>query len=99
PLLAAIEVNPGGHKIEVSREGYRTFREQLVATPGGARTVDAKLESLVKVQLVEVERKEKPTPVYKRWWLWTAVGAVVAAGAITGGVLGSQTPPVSGAFA
>jgi hypothetical protein len=47
-------------------------------------------------EVVEVEKK---VPVYKRWWLWTLVGAVVVAGAVTGGVLGSQQPPVDGPFA
>ena len=32
------------------------------------------------------------TPVYKKWWLWTAVG-VVAAGAITAGVIVGTRPP------
>ena len=32
---------------------------------------------------------EEDTPVYKKWWLWTAVG-VVAAGAITGIVLATR---------
>lgn len=31
-------------------------------------------------------------PVYKRWWLWTAVGVVVAAGAVGLGVGLSQAP-------
>jgi hypothetical protein len=97
PLGAAVEMNPGGHEIVITHEGYRTFRERVVATPGGARNVQARLESLVKI--VEVERKVPPTPVYKRWWLWTLVGAVVVAGAVTGGVLGSREPPVSGPFA
>ena len=30
------------------------------------------------------------TPLYKRWWLWTIVGGVVAAGAVTGAVLGTR---------
>jgi hypothetical protein len=31
-------------------------------------------------------------PAYKRWWVWVSVSAaaLVAAGAITGGVLGAQ---------
>lgn len=36
------------------------------------------------------------TPVWKRWWLWTAVGVVVAGGVATGLVLGLRdggTPP------
>ncbi len=32
-------------------------------------------------------------PLYKRWWLWTAVaGAAVTAAVITGGVVASQSP-------
>jgi hypothetical protein len=29
-------------------------------------------------------------PAYKAWWLWTSVGAVVAAGAVTGIVIATQ---------
>ena len=28
-------------------------------------------------------------PLYRRWWLWTIVGAVVAQGAVTGAILGT----------
>jgi hypothetical protein len=102
PLEGPLELNPGGHKIEVSAEGYRTWRGTAVAAPGKESVVDAQLESMVKVQVVkevvEVERRKK-VPVYKQWWLWTAVGLVVAAGAITAGVLGSQEPPIDGPHA
>jgi hypothetical protein len=37
---------------------------------------------------------EKKVPVYKRWWLWTTVGAVVVAGVGIGlGVGLSQSAP------
>jgi tetratricopeptide (TPR) repeat protein len=97
PLPAPIEVNPGGHRVTVTREGYRTWRGSFVAAPGAPVTVTAPLESLIKV--VEVEKKAPPVPVYKRWWLWTAVGVVLVAGAVTAGVVGSQVPPVDGPFA
>jgi len=100
PIADPIEVNPGAHMIIITHEGHRTWRKPFVAAPGADLTVTANLESLVKVvvrkELVEVERK---VPVYKRWWLWTLVGAVVVAGAVTGGVLGAQQPPVDGPFA
>jgi tetratricopeptide (TPR) repeat protein len=101
PLAGPIEVNPGAHNIVVAHEGYKTFRKNLVASPGRLDQLKVAQESLVKVvkQVVEVERKEKQVPVYKKWWLWTAIGAVVAAGVVTGAVLGSQQPPVSGDFA
>jgi tetratricopeptide (TPR) repeat protein len=101
PFQNAFEVNPGGHKVVVSAEGHRTWKGPFVAAPGGEVMVDAKLESLVKVQVVRqvVEVEKPPTPVYKRWYIWTLVGAVVAAGVVTGAVLGSQVPPVEGPFA
>ena len=27
---------------------------------------------------------DRPTPVYKKWWLWTIVGGVVVAGVVVG---------------
>jgi tetratricopeptide (TPR) repeat protein len=39
------------------------------------------------LNLAEVHQPA-PAPVYTRWWFWTGVGAVVAAGAVTAVVLG-----------
>jgi tetratricopeptide (TPR) repeat protein len=99
PLDAPIDVNPGTHAVEVAHEGYSTWRANVVGMPGAVTPVDARPASLVKIVRVEVERAPAP-PLYKRWWLWTAVGAVVAAGAVTGGVLGARgandvPPPVA----
>src|SRR5688572_29785855 len=97
PLPEPIEVNPGAHNVIASHEGHKTWKGPFVAAPGAPVTVNARLESLVKVTVVkEVVEVERKVPVYKRWWLWTLVGAVVVAGAVTGGVLGSQQPPVDG---
>jgi tetratricopeptide (TPR) repeat protein len=38
-----------------------------------------------------VQSKPARRPVYKQWWLWTAVGVVVAAGVTTGVVLGTRS--------
>jgi tetratricopeptide (TPR) repeat protein len=40
--------------------------------------------------LVAVE-SQAPKPIYKRWWFWTIVGGVVAAGVVTGVVVGTQS--------
>jgi len=85
---APIELNPGRHAVTVSADGYTTFRASPDITLGGLTTIDAKLEERVK--LVRVETRERATPVYRRWWLWTAVGAVAAAGVVTGAVLGAR---------
>ncbi len=33
---------------------------------------------------------KRETPIYKKWWLWTAVGAVVAGGVVTAAVLATR---------
>ena len=87
PLAAPrIEVNPGTHSIEIAAEGYATFRRTLKLERAQTEKIDAQMVSLVKV----IHEPEKRVPVYKRWYLWTALGLVVVAGAVTGGVLGAR---------
>ncbi len=81
-----IEINPGTHTLEIAAEGYSTFRQTLELRRAQVEKIDAQLVSLVKI----IHVPEKRVPVYKRWYLWTAVGLVVAAGAVTGGVLGAR---------
>jgi len=38
--------------------------------------------------------QESP-PVYKRWWFWTGIGAVVAGGVVTGVLLSKKSAPKS----
>jgi tetratricopeptide (TPR) repeat protein len=98
PLAEPTLVNPGGHDIEVAREGFATWRTKVVASPGQLTQVAADPKSMVKIVRVEVERKS--TPIYKKWWLWTAVAVVVVAAAgATAGVLASKDDGVSGPHA
>jgi tetratricopeptide (TPR) repeat protein len=39
----------------------------------------------------KTDHDQRPTPIYKKWWLWTAVGAVVAGGVVVAVVLSTQT--------
>jgi hypothetical protein len=83
----AMTVNPGRHDVELQHEGYANFKQTITVPVGGTFTVEAKQVDLVKVVRVEVPQKDR-TPVYKKWWLWTAVGgAVVVAGVVTAVVL------------
>ena len=41
-------------------------------------------------QAVEAEPPARATPIYKKWWLWTAVGVVVAGGVVVAVVLTTQ---------
>ena len=40
------------------------------------------------------EPQESP-PIYKRWWFWTGIGAVVAGGVVTGVLLSKKSAPKS----
>lgn len=42
--------------------------------------------------LIVAEPPRRPAPVYKKWWLWTAVGAVAAAGVGVGLGVGLSRP-------
>jgi tetratricopeptide (TPR) repeat protein len=81
-----LELNPGTHKIEIAAEGYATYRQAVKLERSQRGEMNAALVSLVRV----IRVPEKFVPVYKRWYLWTAVGIVVAAGVVTGAVLGAR---------
>jgi tetratricopeptide (TPR) repeat protein len=90
PLAAPLLLNPGRHAISVSRERYATFRRSIDVPVGG--TVYVEVQQVEAVKVVTVAAAPAPAladrPLYKRWWLWTAVaGAVVAAGVVTAVVL------------
>ncbi|MDB4965735.1 MAG: hypothetical protein JWN44_1424 [Myxococcales bacterium] len=93
PLPTALVVNPGRHQLEISHEGYATFRTGVDVGVGGSTTVAAKQPDNVKVvTITQPGVREKDKPIYKKWWLWTAVGgAVLAAGVITAVVVTSSS--------
>jgi PEGA domain len=84
---APVEIQrPGGsYAITMSKPGFVTYRGKLSVQPGEQARLNATLD-------------EKKTPVYRKWWFWTAA-AVVVAGASVGTYLGAraaQTPAVDG---
>src|SRR5262245_1514057 len=89
--VAMVELNPGPHAIEVSKEGYATWRSTVTVRSATEETIQAEPKSLVKVIRVEVPQKADK-PVYKKGWFWaTMVGvAVVVAGGVTAAVLLTQ---------
>ena len=44
----------------------------------------------VKEPVETVEEPGSSTPVYKKWWFWTAVGVVAVGGATTAGVVAAN---------
>jgi tetratricopeptide (TPR) repeat protein len=85
--LPALTVNPGHHAIELQHEGYANFKAGVDVPVGGAAALEAKQVELVKVVRVEVPER---APLYKKWWLWTAVGGVLVAGGVVTAVLLTQ---------
>jgi tetratricopeptide (TPR) repeat protein len=94
PLAAPLVVNPGRHQLAVAHEGYATFKSSLDVGVGGTVTVAVKQIEAVKVVTVAGPggTRAPDKPIYKKWWLWAAVGgAVVVAGVITAVVVSSDS--------
>jgi hypothetical protein len=72
----------GSHVLEVRADGYRGTVRDLVVNDATPRRMDVVLEPLERA--VPSEAK----PLRRKWWFWTTLGAVVAAGVTTGLVLG-----------
>jgi hypothetical protein len=103
PLKEPVVLDQGEHRFIVRKKGYENF-ERLVSVRSGEKiTVDAELRPVpvvaptVSAPVAAVlvapapapERDEAPA-IYKRWWFWTAVGAVVITGVVVGLAASSQ---------
>jgi len=60
-------VSPGKHTILLSRPGYYDLETTMVVNPGERKELTLTLES---------------KPITSRWWFWTGIVAIVAAGVI-----------------
>jgi tetratricopeptide (TPR) repeat protein len=98
---APLRVSPGSHTVGVELEGYQPARRAVEAPAGETVALTLTLEekpSPAALLAVAAPTRDAPPkrPLYRRWWLWAAVGGVVAAGIIsTAVVLGpsSHTRP------
>lgn len=82
PLNASEPFPSGQLTVRVVKDGYFDWQSDVFVQPGEA--------NLVWAELVEM-----PDPWYKRWWVWTAVGAVVAGSVVAGVALGQSGNPNS----
>lgn len=111
----AAPADPGEHTVEIRAAGAAVDRRQVVLVAGDSKTITfdlaprvatpAQAASTVAATTSNVRVDSSEQPLYKKWWLWTAVGAVVVAGVLTavlasGGeeledpVSGDTVPPV-----
>jgi Tetratricopeptide repeat len=90
PRMAGIPVMPGARRVVAERLGYARRSERVTLAAGEHRRIEwmlalsatpAPAQSPAIAATARTDRKG--APVYKKWWLWTAVG-VVAAGAAVG---------------
>jgi hypothetical protein len=76
---------PGPHKVVVGADGYDDAELSVVLEAGQRRPVDVPLQP--------------STPLYKRWWFWTAIGAAVATGVGFGIAYSTEGPAGTGDIA
>jgi tetratricopeptide (TPR) repeat protein len=85
---AVMRLDVGDHVIEVRAEGYLAERRAVRVQGGQQQRLDVTLSKVALSSAPPISQdRRSEQPVYKRWWLWTVVGVVVA-GAVTGLAIG-----------
>jgi hypothetical protein len=107
PIRHRIYLSPGRHRLRVTEETRVLYSREVDLRPGQHFWV--RLDRIAATQAPDEARiggdavapAPRSKPLYKKWWFWTLVGAVVAgtavgivAGTSAGGMTGS--PAVSG---
>jgi hypothetical protein len=77
-----LSLRAGAHSLRVDHEGYEPVRTQVVLRVGERKELDLELT--------------KPSPVYAKWWFWTAVGVVAVSATVTVIALTTEKSPDSG---
>jgi len=101
PLPHRLYMDPGSHWISVKKDGFRLSKRDLVLAAGEHQQITVTLEP-IRTSLVPAAALPRPVkqplppgpevsdPFYKKWWFWTAVGAVVL-GSAAASVAATQT--------
>ena len=77
---------PGIHRVVIVRPGYVTYETQVATHPGEDLRITGNLAP-------------QTTPITKKWWFWTAIGATVAAAAVVSyAVVKSSEEPAQAPF-
>lgn len=77
-------VSPGSHRVRLSLDGHLPLDTTLVLAAGEVRTARLLLTP--------------ETPLWKRWYFWVGVVAIVAAGVTTGIALTTERAPLGGSL-
>ena len=79
---------PAEISVSVSKKGFYPFQKRVRLESGKLSTVKVVLLEAIKPKVVvkvKVKIKHAP-PIWKKWWLWTAVGAVASGTALALGL-------------
>lgn len=94
-----LALSVGNHALDAQAEGYLPLRRNLEVIGGAEQELDLVLQAREIDSATENSRQTTPrseaAPVYKKWWLWTTVVAVVAGGVAAGLVLSLREPKPS----
>jgi hypothetical protein len=75
----------GDHTFEFRATGRASERRTIKVEGRQAQSLRISLAKLeTGAGFANGERPPNATPVYKRWWLWTSIGAVIVGGAVAG---------------
>jgi tetratricopeptide (TPR) repeat protein len=102
PLAQALTLDAGEHRFMVRKLSFEPFEKVVTLRRGDRLELAAALRPVVQtvappVAVVAPLPSEPPPenpPIYKRWWLWSAVGAAVVTGVVVALVInkGSEGP-------
>ena len=79
-----MHVSAGQHVLIATAEGHQTEKVTMTLALGDRREIELELR--------------KPPGLLSRWWFWTGIGVVVAAGAATAVALNIERDPQRGTF-
>lgn len=82
PLDRVFLFDPGKVTVSVTKKGYYPFQKVLSLASGAKTDVKVVLLQAIKPKVVVKVHVRQATPVWKKWWLWTAVGVAVSGAAL-----------------
>lgn len=90
------DLAPGTRRVFIAKEGYASVERNVDITAGGSAVVDLQLTPTANEAVAPLtETAPSDRPIYKKWWLWTAVGGVAVVALAVG--LGAGLAPGPGA--
>ena len=85
-------VPAGVHTVRIVKAGFRDWTGRVTVPPNGTVEQTVALEQVAVVGPGE-DKDKASTPLVKKWWFWTAIGAVVVTGAAVGIYYATKSTP------